>query len=323
MGTMGPVSFTPEAMEDVALELDVHAEVLRGVASDVGDALAAFATSSSEMVPPLPAHAPSIDTLGELVHGLSTSVLHLAEAAREADRRGLDLVAVMTAGVDLTRTADAGNSSRAAVIAMLQLGVHAARHVRASASELRLAARYGTRAMPAIEAIRREVAGGTAMSRAAIRPLQLARYRELRAARLQLTRTQQTATAAIRTIGQGSPVTRIGTRVDELMRTTTAGRRLSSAGRLLGGAGVVIGTYDTMTSAVAGDVEQTIVSGLGTAGNVMMMTGNPVLVGAGAAITVGVVVYDNWDTVTDWGESVVDFGGGIVEGVGDLVGGLF
>lgn len=323
-GGRGAVAFTPGAMEDVAADVEVQGDLLDDTAADVGAALDAFLASSSEYVPSIPAHEAAIATHAELLRGLATSVLHLAAAAREADERGFDLWAFLATGVDWTRRVGGANSQREAVVALLQLSGHGARHVRASVESLRLTARYGPRAMPAIEAIRREVAGGVSMSRQAIRGHQLARYRELKDTRTALARTQRNAAAAIRAVPAGSPLTRIGTRVGDLMTTTRGGQALRSAGRGLGFAGVAIGAWDTVDDVVEGDYENAVVSGLGTAGSIMLMSGNPVVMGAGAVITVGVVVYDNWDTITDFGGDVVDgladFGGGIVDGASDIFG---
>jgi hypothetical protein len=49
--------------------------------------------------------------------------------------------------------------------------------------------------------------------------------------------------------------------------------------------------------------------------------------GAGAVIVVGVMVYDNWDTISSWGSSaantVSNAGRGLVDGAKKLFGGLF
>ena len=50
----------------------------------------------------------------------------------------------------------------------------------------------------------------------------------------------------------------------------------------------------------------------------MMLTSNPVIAGMGAAIVVGVVVYEKWDTISGWADSTAD---AIGDGVSSVVGG--
>lgn len=328
------VTFDPDAMEQVAADLDLHAAGLHRVSDRLAAALAAYEASGTEFVVPTGDHGERVAAHGDLVHGLGTSVLQLAGAAREADRQGLDLAEVRDALAPVG-TASALQGRHDAVVRLLRASVHEGRDLRAAASQLRLDHVYGTRPMPDIEAIRRRVAGGAAMRRQQVRGLQLQRYRELKRTRRSLQGTRAAARAGLRT---NAPVTRIGGRVDAVMRTTRTGAVLRGGSRVLGVAGVGIGLVDTVDAVASGDAEGAVVSGLSTAGGVLMMSGNPVTMGAGAVLVAGVMVYENWDAISDVagdavdavgdglaaaGEGLADLGGSIVDGAGDLVGGLF
>jgi hypothetical protein len=331
----GDVTFSPDAMEEVAADLDLRADTLDEVASDVDAALSAYISSSREFVPAIPAHASMIEAQGDLMRGVATGVLDLAAAAREADAQGVDLRRLLASGAHLVGGAATAVGGRDAIQRLLRLSVHGVRDVRAATSQLRLVNRYGSRAMPSIAAIRREVAGGHAMNRRRIRPIQMERYRELKRQRRDLHRARAAARTGMRTNG---PLTRFGSRVDDFLSDTRTGRGLRTAGRGLGIAGVGLGGFNTIESIREGDTEGAVVNGLSTVGGALMLTGNPVTMGIGAAITVGVLVYDNWDAISDVGAAavdtvadvassvgsgVVDFGSSVVSGAADLIGGLF
>ncbi len=59
----------------------------------------------------------------------------------------------------------------------------------------------------------------------------------------------------------------------------------------------------------------------------MLMTANPVVAGVGAALVVGVTVYENWDTISGWAESGADAAGdgvsAVLKGAGMIAGSLF
>jgi hypothetical protein len=316
----GRIAFSPAAMEEVAADLEVQADHLDAVATDVGDAIAAYRASCGEFVATLPDHPSFIAAQGELLRGVSANVLLLAAAAEEADGQGIDLRALLATGVHLTGNAARVSGGHDAVVALLRASVHGTRDVRAWRTQLGLVSRYGAQAMPDIAAIRREVAGGTAMKRSQIRPIQLERYRQLKRQRVELHRTRTSARTGLRT---NAPVTRLGTSVGRFMNDTRAGRALTTGTRRLGVAGGIISVADTAAAIAEGDTERAVTSGLAAVGTGLMLTPNPITFGAGAAITAGVLVYENWDTITDWGGAVADGAGDVYDGVKDFIGGLF
>jgi hypothetical protein len=316
----GRISFSPAAMEEVAADLEVQADRLDAAATDVGDAIAAYRASCGEFVATLPDHPSFIGAQGDLLRGVSTNVLLLAAAAEEADRQGIDLRALLASGVHLTGTAARINGGHDAVVALLRASVHGTRDVRAWRTQLGLVSRYGSQAMPDIAAVRREVAGGTAMKRSQIRPHQLERYRQLKRQRVELHRTRAASRTGLRT---NAPVTRVGTSVNRFVTDTRAGRALRAGSRRLGYAGAALSAYDTFGAIREGDTGRAATSALSTLGTGLMLTPNPIFFGAGAAITAGVLVYENWDTITDWGGAVADQAGDVYDGVKDFIGGLF
>lgn len=319
------VRFDPDVMDEVAADIDVQADRVADAGTTVGGALGRFLDSSSEFVPAIADHGNLIGTHAALLSGLATSVMQLADAARQADEMGIDLREIVDApGISEIGTADAVNSPREALVGLVRLAGHGSMFVRTGLQQLRIDQRYGTRAMPDIAAIRREIDGGARMERRAVRAIQMRRYRELKQTRRALDAARSTAATNLRT---NSPLTRFGTRVDDFMRTTRTGSVLRTGGRALGVAGVALGGLETYQDFREGDTEGMIVNGIGTVGNAMMFSGNPVIMGAGAVLTVGVVVYENWDTISDtasdaW-EGAKSLGGGLVDGATDLFGGVF
>lgn len=318
------ICFSPDAMEEVAADLEVYAESVAEAAGSAQGAIDTYVASSSEFVPTIPPHGELIEAQSELMEGVATSVLLLADAARQADEEGVDLRELLANGAHLVGGAATAAGRYEAIQRLLRLSVHGIRDVRGAASQLRLVNRYGSRPMPDIAAIRRELAGGQTMRRQQVRQHQLQRYRELKKERRALRNQRRSARTGMRT---NRPLTTLGSRVDNFLTNTRAGRALSVGGRVLGGAGVVLGAYNTVQSIREGDVEGAVVNGLYTVGGALMLSGNPVLMGAGAVITVGTAIYDNWDTITDWGSSaasaVSDFGSSVVSGARDFIGGLF
>lgn len=317
------VVFDPQAMREVAADIEVRGDMLGEVATDVGRALAAYAASGTEFVVAVPDHRQVIAAQGDMLVGLATSVLLLAEAANEADRRGLDLAALRRYA-DPLATAATLQDRHDSIVRLLRASVHGSRDLRAAREQVRLVQMYGPRPMPAIEAIRRELPGGDDMRRSQVRQVQKQRYRELKQQRRALARTRATAHLGLRT---NAPVTQAGTRINQALSASRAGSVLRYGSRSLGVAGVGLGVVDTMQAAATGDVEGAVVGGLSTVGGVLLLSGNPVTMGAGAVIVVGVMVYDNWDTISSWGSSAVNpignAGRGLVDGAKKLFGGLF
>jgi hypothetical protein len=99
-------------------------------------------------------HQQVIAAQGDMLVGLATSVLLLAEAADEADRRGLDLTALRQYA-DPLATAATLQDRHDSIVRLLRASVHGTRDLRAAREQVRLVQMYGPRPMPAIEAIRR------------------------------------------------------------------------------------------------------------------------------------------------------------------------
>lgn len=324
------VTFDPVAMRQVADDIDHRGRLLRDVGDQLWSALDAYTSSGSEFVVSTPAHGHHADEYGQLMQQLAASVDDLAEAAEEADRQGVDLARLRDhlAPVGAASTLKGRHD---VAMRLLRASVHGGRDVRAAAHRLRLDRRYGTRPMPSIDAIRREVPGGQRMKRPEVRRHQLQRYRQLKRQRSSLARTREAARTGLR---ENTRLTRWGRRVDDFMTTTRTGSVLRYGGKALGVTGTVLGTYDTVDAIVDGDTGRAMTNGLSTVGGVMMVTGNPVVMGAGALLVAGVAVYENWDTITDWGSSAVDtvgdglskardLGESVVNGAADFIGGLF
>jgi hypothetical protein len=317
------VVFDPQAMREVAADIEVRGDMLAEVATDVSRALSAYAASGSEFVVAVSDHQQVIAAQGDMLVGLATSVLLLAEAADEADRRGLDLTALRQYA-DPLATAATLHDRHDSIVRLLRASVHGTRDLRAAREQVRLVQMYGPRPMPAIEAIRQELPGGEDLRRSQVRQVQKQRYRELKKQRTTLARTRATARLGLRT---NAPVTQAGTRVNQALSASRAGQALRHGSRALGGAGVALGAYDTFDAFQDGDYQRMATSGLSTVGGVLLLSGNPVTMGAGAVIVVGVMVYDNWDTISSWGSSaantVSNAGRGLVDGAKKLFGGLF
>ena len=305
----GDVSFDPAAMEDVSSDLGVIASSLDTAAGEVSDALARFSASSSEFVPALPAHDNAITTNATQAEELSTDVGALAEAARAADEDGIDLASMLRSGLGAAGAVSNVLGRSQAVLDLMRRGAHGARAGTAASRLWLMNRRWGSRAMPSMSAVRSSIPGGQGLPRrgpGGAREAQLRQYRENRNQRRQLTRQQRSGAAGMR---NASPVTRAGERVAGFMNDTRTGQALQRGGRALGGLGLGLGAVNTVTSAIDGDVEGAIVNGVATAGGALMVFGGPVGIAAGAAITAGVLVYENWDSITDAASSAADWVG--------------
>ena len=310
------VVFVPEAMYEMAADLEVWADDLRDTGDDVDEALDDFRSSSSEFVPALPAHGAAIDSAADLTVVLAENVALLGAAAEEADRQGIrDFTAVVTSVAAGIRTADLATNVPAGILRLVRTSIHGTRAVDAGARTWNLARQYGNRPMPDIGRIRARTPGGATMARSEVRVIQRAKYRELKVARRLLLRRSASSGAALRT---NQALTGAGRRVQDFLRNTRPGRVLTVGGRALGVAGAGLSFYNSYTAVREGDTEGAITSGLAGAGSVMMLTPNPVIAGIGAAIVVGVVVYEKWDTISGWADSAAD---AIGDGVSSVVGG--
>lgn len=125
--------------------------------------------------------------------------------------------------------------------------------------------------------------------------------------------------------------------------TSTLAKAARGGARVLGGAGLAYGGYDTVQRWQTGDTGGAIVSGVATAGGVMMMF--PPTAVAGGFVVVGALVYEHREEITDaarwvggklsdgasWtaeraGDAVESVGGAVANGatrIADTLGGLF
>lgn len=332
------VSFAPDAMDDVAADLRLHASGLERTSSEVAAALAHLRATSREFVPPLPDHAGAIIGHADGLRHLGSDVDDLAAAARAEDSRGGGAQAALARAGSFVAGGINALGKYGLARDLARRGAHAVRGGWARAQTWSMARRWGARPMPDIGAVRASFPGGRSVPRngpGGARERQKAQYRENKRARRDLQRTQRSAAEGVR---RATPVTRAGQQVQTFLTDTRAGRNLARGGRALGVAGVGLSGVNAVTAAVDGDVEGALTNGLATAGGAMMVFGGPVGVAAGATLTAGVIVYENWDTITDvgargvegakdLGSSVVDgakdFGGSVVDGAKDLFGGIF
>ncbi|MGH3665514.1 MAG: hypothetical protein ACRDU8_05405 [Egibacteraceae bacterium] len=319
------IRFIPQQLYEVAADVEVWADDLRTVGSDVDGALEAFRSSSSEFAPNLPAHGTAIGSGGDLMVVLAESVAALGAAAEEADRQGIDdfrqIVLAVAGGIRMAGTVTGPPQN---VLRLIRTSVHGTRAVSSGARLWRINRRYGSRPMPDIAKIRALAPGGNTMPRHQARELVKSKYRELKKTRRPLLRANYDSRHALHT---NRPLSRYGRGVRNFMTNTRTGRLVSTGGRVLGGAGTVLAGVDTVNAIYEGDTERAVTSGLSTVGGALMMTANPVGVTAGAVIVTGVLIYENWDTISDWGEGAVDavgdLGSSVVEGAGKLFDSIF
>lgn len=321
----GHLVFVPEDMYAFAADAEVWADDVRATGRDAQRALDAFASSSSEFVPALPAHGAAMGSLADQATALAENVAVLGAAAEEADRVGItdfrDLLLTVAAGV---RVADAVTGVPDAVARLVRTSVHGTRALDSAADLWRISRRYGDRPMPDIAAIRAETPGGRTLPRREIRSLQRQKYRELKKARARL---RGARAGSVDALHSNRPVTGVGQRVRTFMTTSRTGRVISRGGRVLGVAGTLVAAADTGMAIYEGDTERAVTSGLATAGGALMLTANPVGIGVGAAIVVGVTVYENWDTISGWAEdrwdAVSNVGSSVVDGARGLLDSIF
>ena len=319
------VVFVPEAMYEMAADLEIWADDLRATADDVEAALNRFRSSSSEFVPPLPAHGVAIDSAADLTVVLAENVGLLGAAAEEADREGVtnfgEVVSLVAAGI---RTADTATSMTQGVLRLVHTSVHGTRAVDAGARTWNIARQFGGRSMPDIKRIRAMTPGGATMARTEIRAVQLAKYRELKATRRLLLRRSSQGRTGLRT---NRALTGPGRRVQDFLKKPGLGRGLTVAGRVLGGVGAAVSAVDAVAAATDGDTEEAITKGVSAAGSVMLMTPNPVVAGAGAVLIVGAFAYDKREEIgqlADRGaDAVVDGASSVVKGAGRVLGSIF
>ena len=319
------VVFVPEAMYEMAADLEVWADDLRATGDDVEDALERFRASSSEFVPPLPAHGAAIDSAADLTVALAENVALLGAAAEEADREGVrnfgEIVSLVATGI---RTADAATSLPEGVLRLIHTSVHGTRAVDAEARTWNIARQYGNRPKPDIKQIRARTPGGATMSRREIKVIRSAKYRELKRARRALLRRARDSRHALRT---NRALTGPGRSVQDFLKKPGVGRALKAGGTGLSVVGGALSTVDAVAAAADGDTERAVTSGLSAAGSFMLITPNPVIAGVGAALVVGVAVYENWDTISGWAESGADAVGdgvsSVVKGAGRILGNIF
>lgn len=309
----------------MAADLEIWADDLRAVGDDVDLALDRFRRSSSELVPELPAHGDAITMSAELMTALGENVALVGAAAEEAERAGVrsfrDVVVAIAAGI---RVADIGVTVPAALQRLVATSVHGTRAIANSTRLWNISRQYGSRPMPDIASIRARTPGGARMPRAEIRAVQLAKYRELKKTRRGLLRRSAAARSALRA---NRPITGFGGRIRTFLDTTRGGRILRVGSKGLGGLGAVLAGTDALAAYKEQDYERTATSGLMAAGGALMLTANPLTAGIGATIIVGVTVYENWDTISDWADSAWDgvtgVGSSVVEGAGRLLSRLF
>lgn len=316
--------FPPRELYGFAADAQGWADDVRTAGEDVRTALHRFTASSSEFVPQLAAHEPAISSLAEQTQALAQDVALLGAAAEEADRIGVadfrHLALTVATGI---RLADTATSVPHSVLRLLRTSVHGTRAVSSASQQWRLARRYGNRPMPDISRIRSETPGGQTMPRRDIRQVQLDKYRALKRTRARWRNVRADSLNAVR---GNRPLTRFGERVRSLMETRT-GRVVSTGGRVLGVAGAALSFADAGAGIYEGNTERAITGTIAGVGGVLLLTSNPVTVGIGAVVVVGVTVYENWDTITDWGASAVDtvsdFGSSVLNGARDLLDGIF
>ncbi len=193
------VVFVPEAMYEMAADLEILADDLRATGEDVEDALNRFRSTSSEFVPPLPAHGEAIDSAADLIVTLGENVGLLGAAAEEADREGVgnfgSIVSSVAAGI---RMADAATSGSEAILRLVRTSVSGTRAVTAGAQTWNIARQFGSRPMPSTASIRAMTPGGATMARREIQVVKKVKYRELKAVRRALLRRSNESRYALR-----------------------------------------------------------------------------------------------------------------------------
>lgn len=295
------VSFDPDAMDDVAGDLRLHAIQLDVTGGDVDAALLRYQVSSSEVVPCWPAHGATIARHADTLRRLGDDVQTLADQARGLDGRGLDLQQVAERVGTWAGGIVTANSAYGAVSDLARRAVHALRFGAAHGRRWLLRHRWGPRPMPDIAKVRARTPGGHALPRGGpggARELQKQQYRENQQVRREQARRARAARDGMRT---GGPVTRAGESIRRFMTETRTGRALERGGRGLGWLGVGSSALGVKDGIADRDAEAVAVNGLAVAGGAAMLLGGPVTVGVGAAVTAGVLVYENRDTISAWG----------------------
>lgn len=101
-------------------------------------------------------------------------------------------------------------------------------------------------------------------------------------------------------------------------------RTLGTVGKALGPIGVGFGAFTTVNDIVEGNYDRAAYDGVMTSlGAAALLTPPPISIGLGIAaggMAVGQLVYDNWDTITDFTGDAVDWAGDVAGDVGDFAG---
>jgi hypothetical protein len=119
-------------------------------------------------------------------------------------------------------------------------------------------------------------------------------------------------------LGSGQPLTRAGQAFD--VRFPNASRWVGVGGRVIGVAGVAYDGIEFVQAARTGDTEGMVTNGLSMVGTGMMMTGNPVLMGVGAVMVGGVLIYENWDAISEFAGNAADWTGDRLDDAGGWAG---
>lgn len=306
------VVFVPEAMYEMAGDLEGWAGDLRATGDDVDEALERFRSSSSEFVPALPAHGEAIDRAADLTVVLGEEVAQLAAAAEEADRLGVD--DIVRAAAFVVQGADQIVSGSQGSLRLTRAGVYGRRVVEAGAPLWNIARQYGSRPKPDLGLLRARTHGGAAMRRAAMKPIRSATYRNLQRQRRTLLNRSNQGRFSLR---NNRPLFG-GSIRNFLAAHPRLGTALRWGGRGLGGAAAGLAFSDAYGAFQAGDTVDGIASTLNGVGSLMMMTPNPVVAGVGAVLVVGTTIYQHRETLGRWAESGAS---AVADGVSSVVGG--
>jgi hypothetical protein len=158
-----------------------------------------------------------------------------------------------------------------------------------------------------------------ALPRAEARALYFAtRKAPVRAAQVSAARSTAAAARHIDNVRTGNPA---GLRPGVQRFVGPAMRGVGWAGMAYDGAELAATWHDAYENGwTAEHTESTVTNTLSLVGTGLMMSGNPVTIAIGAVLVGGVLIYENWDAISDWAGDAAEWTGDAFESAGDWAG---